>query len=97
MDFSYLILIFLINCNNVVPEINLHPFEQVKNSLNFTGKVALVTGSGSGMGAETVRLLSYLGAQVVVSEKNETKVKQVALQCAHLSPNKLQVNFLIKI
>jgi 3-oxoacyl-ACP reductase-like protein len=66
-------------------------FEKVNHAMNFTGKVVLVTGSSSGIGAETVRLFSYLGAQVVVTGRNRTRINQVAYDCYQLSPYKLKV------
>ena len=71
--------------------INFIEYKRVKNSLDFTGKVALVTGSNSGIGNETVRLFSYLGAQVVVTGRNKTRIREVAYQCWQLSPKKLKV------
>ncbi len=38
--------------------------------VNLTGKVAIVTGAGVGMGAATARLLAARGAKVVVSDIN---------------------------
>lgn len=56
-------------------------------------KVALVTGSSSGIGAATVRLLSKKGYQVVVTGSKQEKVDKVAAECLELSPQKLQVSF----
>ena len=70
---------------------DLYGLLKARNALDFTGKVALVTGSNSGIGAETVRLLSLLGAQVVVTGRNTTRIRQVAQQCCQLSPKKLKV------
>ena len=70
---------------------NLFNFERAKNALDFTGKVVLVTGSSAGIGAETVRLFSYLGASVVVTGWNVTGIRQVAYGAWQLSPNRLQV------
>jgi len=38
--------------------------------INLTGKVAIVTGAGVGMGAATARLLAARGAKVIVSDIN---------------------------
>ena len=72
----------------------LSEYQSVKNGLEFKDKVVLVTGSGSGIGAETVRLFSYLGANVVVTDKTEEAVKRVADECHQLSPDKLKVKFI---
>jgi NAD(P)-dependent dehydrogenase (short-subunit alcohol dehydrogenase family) len=45
---------------------------------SLDGKVALVTGSGSGIGQSIVETLSAHGAQVVVVDKNEKLASQVA-------------------
>ena len=79
------------NYLNKFQENYLFQLNQAKNALNFTGKVALVTGSSAGIGAETVRLFSFLGAQVVVTGRNRTRISQVAQQCYQLSPYRLRV------
>ena len=76
----------------IVPNIpNLGDFNHVKNSMNFTGKVALITGSSSGIGAESARLLAFLGAQVVVTGRDVLRISLVAQQCQQLSPTNLIV------
>lgn len=41
----------------------------------FAGKVAVVTGGGSGIGLRTARELAQLGATVVIGGRNEEKLK----------------------
>ncbi len=55
------------------------------NDLEFKGKVALVTGAGSGFGAETARLLARRGCSVVGVERNPESLERVisALPKAH--------------
>lgn len=48
------------------------------HALAFTGKVVLVTGGGSGIGAATCRLLSKAGAQVIVADRNRFGAEAVA-------------------
>ncbi len=66
-------------------------YKEVINSRNFTGKVILVTGSSSGIGEGTAKLFSILGAKVVITGRNETRVKSVAEEVQKLSPNNLKV------
>ena len=75
---------------------NLDPedYESVKESRDFTGKVALVTGSSSGIGEGIVKVLSLLGAQVVITGRNATEIERVAEECQQLSPKKLKVRLI---
>ncbi|AOB25742.1 MULTISPECIES: SDR family NAD(P)-dependent oxidoreductase [Bordetella] len=46
--------------------------------LKIAGKVAVVTGSGRGIGAQTVRTLAEEGARVVVTDINEETARETA-------------------
>jgi NAD(P)-dependent dehydrogenase (short-subunit alcohol dehydrogenase family) len=48
--------------------------------LNFTGKVALVTGAASGMGLATARVFAEAGAAVVLADVREALVQTVAAE-----------------
>ena len=50
----------------------------MNNPLDFTGKVALVTGAAAGMGLATARGFAEAGAAVVVADYKEDMVKAVA-------------------
>src|SRR4051812_35106495 len=50
----------------------------MSNSLDFSGKVALVTGAASGMGLATARAFAEAGAAVVLADFKEDAVKATA-------------------
>src|SRR5689334_8835290 len=50
----------------------------MSNPLDFSGKVALVTGAASGMGLATARAFAEAGAAVVLADLNEAAVKAAA-------------------
>lgn len=54
-------------------------------------KVALVTGSSSGIGAATVKLLAQKAYKVVVVGSKQEKVDRVASECEQSSPNSYKV------
>src|ERR1700761_8021079 len=90
-----LLLVSLVNAN-VLYDLSKEDYNRVRDSRNFTGKVVLVTGSNSGIGEGIAKLFSVLGAQVVITGRNETGVKRVAKEVQELSPNKLKVRKLQK-
>lgn len=51
-----------------------------KLSRSVEGKVALITGSGSGMGRATAFVFAEAGAKVVVSDINENQIDEVATE-----------------
>ncbi|XP_063627605.1 3-oxoacyl-[acyl-carrier-protein] reductase FabG-like [Cydia splendana] len=59
--------------------------------MSFSGKVVLVTGASSGIGAATAILFSKEGASVAIVGRNETKLSNVAQKCAHLGAQPLVI------
>jgi NAD(P)-dependent dehydrogenase (short-subunit alcohol dehydrogenase family) len=55
---------------------------EMKNPLDFSGKVALVTGAAAGMGLATARAFAEAGAAVVLADFKEDAVKTVAAELA---------------
>jgi len=55
-------------------------------SLDFAGRVAVVTGGASGMGAATARELSGRGADVVIVDRNADPAADVANEIDAISP-----------
>ncbi|CAL1538362.1 unnamed protein product [Lymnaea stagnalis] len=51
----------------------------VRGSLN--GKVALITGASSGIGASTARLFARLGARLALTGRNEANLRKVGKEC----------------
>lgn len=48
--------------------------------MDFSNKVVLITGAGSGIGAETARLFAKLGASVALVDRNEEGLTAVATE-----------------
>ena len=48
--------------------------------IDFTGRVAVVTGAASGMGAATARAFRYAGARVLLVDRNAALLETVALE-----------------
>jgi NAD(P)-dependent dehydrogenase (short-subunit alcohol dehydrogenase family) len=54
----------------------------MKNPLDFSGKVALITGAASGMGLATAQAFADAGAAVVLADFKEEAVKTAAQHLA---------------
>ena len=50
------------------------------NTFRLDGKVAIVTGASSGIGAQTVKLFSSLGAKVIAAARREDRLQDLANQ-----------------
>ncbi|KAH9526600.1 hypothetical protein DERF_000673 [Dermatophagoides farinae] len=59
---------------------------------DFNGKVAIVTGSSSGLGEAIVCMLSKCGCRVTIHGRSEENVNRVAEKCRTLSPKKFTPN-----
>ena len=65
--------------------------EQVTEGLSLAGKTVLVTGAGSGLGTETVRVLVKRGARVLATGRNVESVKKAC--GAFGDPNSMATKF----
>lgn len=54
--------------------------------MQFTGKVVLITGASSGIGAATAKQFAKLGASLALTGRNAENLENVASQCA-ITPN----------
>jgi len=54
----------------------------------FDGKVCLITGSSSGIGEEAALHLAQLGGNIVVTGRDEQRIKSVAEKCKKISGGK---------
>ena len=50
--------------------------EQVSKDIDLKGKVIIITGSNTGIGKETARVLASKGAFVILSGRDEKKLKE---------------------
>ncbi|XP_037033519.1 uncharacterized oxidoreductase SERP2049-like [Bradysia coprophila] len=82
----YIQCISIINGDTDDIKVSPEELDEVANALNFRGKVVLITGSSGGIGATTARLLAKLGAQLVVTGRNLTRINEVVNDCYQLSP-----------
>ncbi|KAK7503138.1 hypothetical protein BaRGS_00005764 [Batillaria attramentaria] len=57
---------------------------------NLTGKVALITGGSSGIGAATAVLFSKLGARLAITGRKEDNLKSIGSQCEQSSAEKVE-------
>ena len=49
---------------------------EVINGIDFSGKIAIVTGGNSGIGMETTKVLAAAGATVIVAARDIEKAKK---------------------
>ncbi|XP_018395009.1 PREDICTED: 3-oxoacyl-[acyl-carrier-protein] reductase FabG-like [Cyphomyrmex costatus] len=54
--------------------------------MSFKGKVVLITGASSGIGAETAIYLAQLGASLSITARNKLNLNKVAEQCGQPKP-----------
>ena len=58
----------------------------MKNLLELTGKIAIVTGASSGMGREIARLFAEQGATVIALARREERLKELAQENERIIP-----------
>ena len=51
--------------------------------VNFEGKIALITGASSGLGARFAKVLAQAGAQVVLASRRTERLKENYWQARH--------------
>lgn len=61
--------------------------DEVLEGIDLSGKLALVTGASTGLGAETARALASRGAQVVMTARNMPRGEEVAQQIRESTGN----------
>ena len=61
------------------------------NVFRLDGKIALVTGASSGIGAQTVKLFSSLGAKVIAAARREGRLQDLANQYPNVMAVKCDV------
>ena len=64
-------------------------------SISLAGKVCLITGASSGIGAATAIKFANLGANVAISGRNEQALKDTVEKCAKASGGKSQVHCIV--
>ena len=64
--------------------------------IDFKGKIALVTGASSGMGAETARLLSEGGAHVFVAQRSLSDFEDITVDFADPSSPEKAIDHIAK-
>ncbi|CAG9765521.1 unnamed protein product [Ceutorhynchus assimilis] len=57
------------------------------NKMQFAGKVVLITGASSGIGAATAQYLAKLGASLALAGRNKQNLEKVAAECAKSQNN----------
>jgi len=61
------------------------------NAFRLDGKIAIVTGASSGIGAQTVKLFSSLGAKVIAAARREDRLQDLANQYPNVMAVKCDV------
>ena len=56
---------------------------------DLNGKVAIVTGGNNGIGYETAKALSFMGAHTIIACRSEERARQVIISCRVLDKFRL--------
>ncbi|XP_050295903.1 3-oxoacyl-[acyl-carrier-protein] reductase FabG-like [Anthonomus grandis grandis] len=59
-----------------------------ENKMEFAGKVVLITGASSGIGAATAKHFAKLGASLALAGRNKENLQKVAAECPKVGVNK---------
>ena len=63
-----------------------------EEAMNFNGKVAVITGSSAGIGAETAKKITSLGGKVTINySKSSDAAEKIAHECSQLGENPLVI------
>ncbi len=60
--------------------------------MNLNGKVAIVTGSSSGIGATTAKYFAKLGVSVIITGRDEKNLQKVQKECIESGSDKTKVS-----
>lgn len=60
----------------------------METDMQFAGKVVLITGASSGIGAATAKHFAKLGASLALAGRNKENLTKVASECSKLPDNK---------
>ena len=63
---------------------------------DLVGKVALITGASTGIGAATAIVFARLGAKLSLTGRNEANLKRTSDECVHVQPAKTEQPLMVR-